>query len=483
MVPPPHSAAVETTTLEGPLVAHLPAAVRADRLWVRPNVSRAWRYALLRRMLACADIAAAFLWCCALGMASGGAVGQLAWSLGLLPVWVVISKLLGLYDRDERPLRHTTIDEAESLVLWGVSGTFALVILLQLTPAGRPEASTAVVAGVVATVAVFSLRALGRFLWRAATPPERVAIIGSTVTRGAVKRKLELFRDLHMTVVEEHESTEIDGRTASRLLGTVDRLVYAPASLDTEHVRTILDLSRADGGLLTVVLPCRDTFMPAVRLSHLAELPILEYKRRAASSSTIFLKRAIDVVASATMLAVLSPLLVVIAAAIKLDNPGPVVFSQVRAGVGGRPFRMLKFRSMVVDAEELLENLVSFDGLAEPMFKLHDDPRVTRLGRVLRRWSLDELPQLWNVLLGHMTLVGPRPEQLELVERYSPEHCYRLNVKPGITGPMQVYGRGELTLAERLAIERDYIDNFSIGRDLRIMAMTIPAALSGRGAY
>ena len=139
MVPPPHSAAVETSTLEVPLVAHLPAAVRADRLWVRRNVSRAWRYALLRRMLACADIAAAFLWCSALGVASGGTVGQLAWSLGFLPVWVVIAKLLGLYDRDERPLRHTTIDEAESLVLWGVSGTFALVLLLQLTPAGRPN--------------------------------------------------------------------------------------------------------------------------------------------------------------------------------------------------------------------------------------------------------------------------------------------------------------------------------------------------------
>ena len=117
------------------------------------------------------------------------------------------------------------------------------------------------------------------------------------------------------------------------------------------------------------------------------------------------------------------------------------------------------------------------------MFKLHDDPRVTRLGRVLRRWSLDELPQLWNVFLGHMTLVGPRPEQLELVERYAPEQRYRLSVKPGITGPMQVHGRGELTFVERLAIERDYIDNISIGRDLRIMAMTIPAALTGRGAY
>ncbi len=144
---------------------------------------------------------------------------------------------------------------------------------------------------------------------------------------------------------------------------------------------------------------------------------------------------------------------------------------------------MRKFRSMVVDAEELLANLVSFDRLTEPMFKLHDDPRITRLGGVLRRWSLDELPQLWNVLVGDMSLVGPRPEQLELVERYAPEQRYRLGVKPGITGPMQVHGRGELAFAERLAIERDYIENISIAGDLRIMAMTIPAALSGRGAY
>jgi exopolysaccharide biosynthesis polyprenyl glycosylphosphotransferase len=483
MVAPPHSAAVETSTLERPLVTHLPAAVRADRRWVRRRVPRAWRYSLLRRLLALADIAAAFLWCFVLGIASGGTVGQLTWSLALLPVWVVIAKLLGLYDRDERPLRHTTIDEAESLVLWAVSGTFALVLLLELTPAGSPEASTAIVAGVVAAAAVFSLRAFVRFLWRVVTPPERVAIIGSAVTRGVVKRKLELFRDVHMTVVEEHESLEIDGRAASDLLGMVDRLVYAPASLDAEQVRRILDLSSDTGGLLTVVLPCRDAFRPAVQLNHLAELPVLEYERRDPSSATIFLKRAIDVAGSAIALVALSPLLIVIAAAIKLDGPGPVVFSQARAGVGGRPFRMLKFRSMVVDAEELLENLVSFDRLAEPMFKLHDDPRVTRLGRVLRRWSLDELPQLWNVFLGHMTLVGPRPEQLELVERYAPEHRYRLSVKPGITGPMQVHGRGELTFVERLAIERDYIDNISIGRDLRIMAMTIPAALSGRGAY
>jgi lipopolysaccharide/colanic/teichoic acid biosynthesis glycosyltransferase len=191
----------------------------------------------------------------------------------------------------------------------------------------------------------------------------------------------------------------------------------------------------------------------------------------------------IDVLVSGVALVILLPFFALIGAAIKLDSRGPVVFSQVRAGIGGRPFRMFKFRSMVVDAEELLHNLISLDGLPEPMFKLQDDPRVTRLGRILRRWSLDELPQLWNVLVGQMSLVGPRPEQIELVERYDPEQRDRLAVKPGVTGPMQVHGRGDLTFAERLSIERDYVESLSIGRDLRIMAMTIPAALSGKGAF
>ena len=117
------------------------------------------------------------------------------------------------------------------------------------------------------------------------------------------------------------------------------------------------------------------------------------------------------------------------------------------------------------------------------MFKLSADPRVTRVGRFLRRLSLDELPQLWNVLRGEMSIVGPRPEQVELVERYRPEHRFRLSVKPGITGPMQVFGRGDLTFHERLAVELDYIENVSLARDLRILAETVPVALKGSGAY
>jgi lipopolysaccharide/colanic/teichoic acid biosynthesis glycosyltransferase len=138
---------------------------------------------------------------------------------------------------------------------------------------------------------------------------------------------------------------------------------------------------------------------------------------------------------------------------------------------------------MVRDAEAMLPDLVPFDELDSPMFKLKADPRVTRVGRLLRRTSIDELPQLINVLRGEMSVVGPRPEQLDLVERYAPEHQFRLAVKPGMTGPMQVYGRGELTFEERLSVEREYVENLSLARDLRIVLMTLPAVFRRHGAF
>ena len=144
---------------------------------------------------------------------------------------------------------------------------------------------------------------------------------------------------------------------------------------------------------------------------------------------------------------------------------------------------MLKFRTMVPDAEARLSEVVDLDALEHPTFKLQRDPRVTRIGRFLRRTSLDELPQFLNVLRGDMSLVGPRPEQVELVERYAPEHRVRLDVRPGLTGPMQVYGRGDLGFDERLAVEREYVENLALRRDFRIMLLTLAAVLRGRGAY
>ena len=194
-------------------------------------------------------------------------------------------------------------------------------------------------------------------------------------------------------------------------------------------------------------------------------------------------KRGMDVVGALLGLLFSIPAVAVAAVAIKLDSPGPIFFGQTRVGENGRPFRILKLRSMVCDAEARLPEVVDLNALHEPVFKLPDDPRVTRVGRVLRRTSLDEAPQFLNVLRGDMSLVGPRPEEAQVVARYSDEQRRRLAVKPGITGPMQINGRGDLSLQERLRLELDYIDNYSLRRDVAIMLRTIPAIMRGDGAY
>ncbi|HHY55577.1 MAG TPA: glycosyltransferase [Chloroflexi bacterium] len=195
------------------------------------------------------------------------------------------------------------------------------------------------------------------------------------------------------------------------------------------------------------------------------------------------IKRTIDIVGALLGLLVSIPLVAVAALAIKLDSPGPVFFWQVRVGENGRPFRIVKLRTMVVDAEAKLDNLVDLDALPEPAFKLKHDPRVTRVGRLLRRTSLDEAPQFYNVLRGDMSLVGPRPEEMRIVQLYRDDQRRRLAVKPGMTGPMQISGRGDLSFAERLQLELDYIEHYSLRRDLEILLRTIPAILHGNGAH
>ncbi len=205
------------------------------------------------------------------------------------------------------------------------------------------------------------------------------------------------------------------------------------------------------------------------------------------SQSTIgglpyLVKRSLDIGGGLVGLVAMCALAPPIALAIKLDSPGPVFFRQQRIGQGGRPFTIVKFRSMAAGAEEMLDKLITLDQLQEPVFKLAEDPRRTRVGRILRRWSLDELPQFWNVLKGEMSLVGPRPEEARVVAYYNDWHRRRLAIKPGVTGPMQVNGRADLSLDERVRLELDYIDNYSLWRDLTLLARTIPAVLQGDGA-
>ena len=207
------SQAVETEPLEPTSQGDVELAVRVGRVWPR-RVSRGWRYAYLRRMLALADVTAALLASLTLTVVDGDGA-QLAWSIVVLPMWIVVAKLLGLYDRDEAELRHLTTDEGPQLVLWALVGTAVSSLIIELTPAGRPDVASAVSAGVVAAVCVFVLRAAMRWSWRHSTQPERVTFVGTAETERAFRRKLELFPDLHMSVIAAHDSSEIGaGRPA-----------------------------------------------------------------------------------------------------------------------------------------------------------------------------------------------------------------------------------------------------------------------------
>ena len=194
-------------------------------------------------------------------------------------------------------------------------------------------------------------------------------------------------------------------------------------------------------------------------------------------------KRGIDIAVAGLALLCLWPVLILIAILIRLTSRGPALFRQDRAGLGGSPFVLLKFRSMREDAELRRRELEHRNEMDGPIFKMRQDPRITHIGRFLRRSSLDELPQLLNVLLGHMSLVGPRPLPLDEAKRLAPEHQRRHTVRPGLTGLWQVSGRNELPYARMMELDLDYVGRCSLLLDLRILLATLPAVLTGRGAF
>jgi exopolysaccharide biosynthesis polyprenyl glycosylphosphotransferase len=212
------------------------------------------------------------------------------------------------------------------------------------------------------------------------------------------------------------------------------------------------------------------------------DLPMIGMRRTPTSEGSLLLKRLLDLTGSIVGITLLSPIMLATAIAIKLTDRGPIIFSQVRSGRNGRKFRMHKFRSMVTNAEKLKKELEKLNEMDGPVFKIKHDPRITRVGRFIRKTSIDELPQLFNVLFGDMSLVGPRPPLPSEVAQYQPWQRRRLSVKPGITGPWQVSGRNEISFEEWMRMDLEYIDNWSLWLDLRIIFMTIPVVLIHKGA-
>ncbi len=262
----------------------------------------------------------------------------------------------------------------------------------------------------------------------------------------------------------------------------IDEVYVALPSSDQQGLGRVLERCRTHGVRFRVAPDLLEAQFGRMEIHPLAGIPLITLSDDQIGGFKYIQKRLLDILVSLTGLAVTGPLWIVIALAVKLDSPGPVLFKHTRIGKGGCRFTLLKFRSMVADAEVRKSEL--FDGDEHPMlFKVPDDARRTRVGRVLRRFSLDELPQLLNVLAGSMSLVGPRAQVPAEVEQYDDWARHRLRVLPGLTGLWQVSGRSDVAFVEMVMLDTYYVTHWSLGLDLKILLMTIPVVVGGRGAY
>ena len=265
-------------------------------------------------------------------------------------------------------------------------------------------------------------------------------------------------------------------------VGGIRQAIILDHALPHDQLLAVIDACEQHGVEVRMIPPIYDLLVHLADVSFIECVPLMRVDEARYLRAHDAIKRVVDIAGAGTLLLVASPLFALIAAAIRWTSPGPVLFRQLRAGKGGRPFQMLKFRTMVPDAERRLSEVVDVNQLSEPVFKIARDPRVTPVGRWLRRLSVDELPQLLNVLRGEMSLVGPRPEELKIVDRYDVWQRRRLKVKPGITGLQQVEARGTLDLSHRVRLDIYYTRKQSLLLDALILARTVGVVLSGRGA-
>jgi exopolysaccharide biosynthesis polyprenyl glycosylphosphotransferase len=327
---------------------------------------------------------------------------------------------------------------------------------------------------------------------------DRVLIIGAGEVGRTVMRNLIAQPELGYRVVgflDDDPAKCSSDIGPIRALGTLDILPQAIRENDIKqviitlpwqyHRKVIRLVTEAEqAGVRARVVP--DLFqlsLGGVDVEAVNGIPLISVKGSALTGFNSTLKRIVDVTIAGCALVLFSPVWALVALAIRLDSSGPVLFRQERIGLHGRPFTVLKFRSMYVNAEEQLDKLREHNEDEGPLFKMKEDPRRTRVGRFIRRTSLDEVPQFINVLRGDMSMVGPRPGLASEVAQYQDWHRKRLEVVPGLTGLWQVSGRSELTFDEMVMLDIYYAENWSLGMDLRIMARTVPQFIFGDGAY
>jgi exopolysaccharide biosynthesis polyprenyl glycosylphosphotransferase len=465
-----------------------------DRLFPTPVRTHSPRDSGRRWALAISDVITLAIAMFVVGAVTGqDSADSVLVLLAALPGWVLLNKLLGLYDRDASLVHKSTLDElprvAQSVFL-GAGTLFIFGPPVLGLPLDRAQIVLFCVIGVVL---VAGGRSVARHLVRLRYPAERTVIVGSGEVARLVARKIHAHPEYGVNVVGFVDVSAAANGDGSDLLGDIsafehlcrefqaERVVIAFSSLSHEHLLDVIRVSRLLNLKISVVPRLFEMIGGSVEIDEVEGLTMLGLRGLGRTRSSLMLKRAIDLAGAGIGLLILAPLLGVIAIAIKLDSRGPVLFAQRRIGRGAEPFRMLKFRTMVRGAHQMKDDLRHLNEAELPMFKIRHDPRITGVGRFLRRMSLDELPQLVNVLRGEMSLVGPRPLIPEEDSQVIGWHRARLDLTPGLTGPWQVLGRTRIPFQEMVKLDYLYVNDWSIWNDVKLLLRTGPVVVRRSG--
>jgi exopolysaccharide biosynthesis polyprenyl glycosylphosphotransferase len=422
-----------------------------------------------------------------------------------LPFWACFAYAFGLYHMQSRRVEHSVADEIAPI--WQMTALWGWSMVIVVTPLGlaEPGVGQLAVFWLTATVFMVSLRA-GMRSWSRRQPwyRERALVVGTGTQLDGVVQKLERHPEYALDVVAciDHAAGSEpwpqrsvpplgDGADVISQVSTlgIERvfLAWSPTAEDHEE-RFELARELSEHGVRVDLLPSWFEVLGArLELHELEGLPVLTVPFVRLGRTSLRVKRAFDLTVSAVVLLVLVPVLILCAVAIKLDSRGPVFFRQRRIGKDGKPFSLVKFRSMHADADVRKQEVrgLSFhgDGLGQGMFKIRRDPRITRVGAFLRRTSLDELPQLFNILRGEMSLVGPRPLIEDEDRQVEGRFRRRLDLTPGLTGLWQIHGRSEIPLQSMISLDYLYVTSWSLWDDIKILMKTVPAVTGRRGAY
>jgi exopolysaccharide biosynthesis polyprenyl glycosylphosphotransferase len=314
----------------------------------------------------------------------------------------------------------------------------------------------------------------------------RVVLVGMAEDTAQIERDLETKARGAVEVLARLDLHETSGEKLIELLHdrAANGVILSARHTYFEQVEKVIELCELEGVEVWLLADFFKTRVSQTSVDDFLGRPTVVFRSAPEASWQGVAKQTLDFVGALVLLLLASPVFLLAALAVKLTSSGPVLFRQQRSGLNGRPFTMLKFRTMVTDAEQLKAELASFNEMDGPVFKVTNDPRVTPVGRFLRKWSVDELPQLWNVLRFEMSLVGPRPLPVDEVRRINdPAHRRRLSVKPGLTCLWQISGRNEVSsFKEWVRLDLEYIDNWSLWLDLKILLKTIPVVITGAGA-